>query len=966
MDTGASSHITGDPGKISVSNVNSPIKYIIVGNGNRVPIHGSGHTTLTTPSKTLNLENVLYTPHIVKNLISVRKFAIDNFVKVEFDPFGFTVKDFQSGTFLSRHDSSSSLYPFTNTASATAFTAFAASDFWHDRLGHPGIPIMNFFRSSTLISCNKQSCSSLCKSCQISKHKRLLFYRSMSSTLLPFDIIHCDLWTSPIESKTGFKYYMVLIDDFTNFAWVFPLKYKSDTYNKFIQFHKFIKTQFNMAIKSFQCDLGGEFDNHVFKKFAISNGLQFRFSCPHTSQQNGKSERMIRRLNEIMFCLLTHASLPNQLWVDALHTAAYLHNILPSASHNFITPTFRLYGRHPSYENLRVFGCLCYPNLSSTRPHKLSPRSTTCVFLGYPENYRGYRCLNLATGRIILSRHVTFDENIFPFATSTPPNHSFLESDPSPIHTHTQFFSPHNNQPSPPTPTNNLTSAPNAPPAPPSPTPPHNSPPPPPPPPPQNNPVLPTHHSPSSSHPMQTRSRTGITKPKIPFTLHTNTLSPVPKSHVQALSDPNWHAAMTDEYKALMDNKTWELVTRPSDAPVIRCMWLFRHKFHADGTLQRYKARLVVNGKSQQVGVDCNETFSSVVKPTTIRTVLSLAVSRGWPIKQLDVKNAFLHGDLQETVYMHQPPGFKDPATPEFVCKLKKSLYGLKQAPRAWYQRFASFITKCGFKSAATDTSLFVYKKGTCLAYLLLYVDDIIFTASDPTFIQDTITKLSTEFAMTELGNLHHFLGITATQHNGGLFLSQEHYTHQIIERANMKNCKPCATPVDTDSKLSATSGPRVSDGELYRSLAGALQYLTFTRPDITYAVQQICLFMHDPREPHFQFLKRIIRYLKGTANQGLVIRPSKSVNLTAYSDADWGGCPDSHRSTSGYCVFLGDNIVSWSSKRQTTISRSSAEAEYRGVANTVAETTWLRNLLTELHVPITRATLVYCDNISL
>lgn len=171
--------------------------------------------------------------------------------------------------------------------------------------------------------------------------------------------------------------------------------------------------------------------------------------------------------------------------------------------------------------------------------------------------------------------------------------------------------------------------------------------------------------------------------------------------------------------------------------------------------------------------------------------------------------------------------------------------------------------------------------------------------------------------------------------------------------------------PVDTASKLSATNGTLLPDGTQYRQLTGALQYLTFTRPDITYAVQQICLFMHAPREPHFQFLKRVLRYIKGTLDHGLCISPSKSQQLIAYSDAYWGGCPDSRRSTLGYCVFIGDNIVSWSSKRQPTVSRSSAEAEYRGVANAVAESSWLRNLLLELHVPTRRTTIVYCDNIS-
>ncbi|XP_021980057.1 uncharacterized mitochondrial protein AtMg00810-like [Helianthus annuus] len=251
------------------------------------------------------------------------------------------------------------------------------------------------------------------------------------------------------------------------------------------------------------------------------------------------------------------------------------------------------------------------------------------------------------------------------------------------------------------------------------------------------------------------------------------------------------------------------------------------------------------------------------------------------------------------------------------------------------------------------------------MAYLLFYVDGIILTASNDGLLQNIIKSLTAEFKMIDLGTLHHFLGIAVTKQANGMFLSQSIYATDILSRANMSNCKPASTPAEVGSKLSADSGSTFSDGLLYRSLAGALQYLTITRPDIASAVQQICLFMHAPREPHYQFLKRILRYVKGTIDHGLLLSPSSSTALTAYSDADWGGCPDSRRSTSGYCVYMGSNLISWSSKRQSTISRSSEEAEYRGMANTVTELSWVRNLLLELHVPVRHSSIVYCENIS-
>ncbi|GJX34847.1 ribonuclease H-like domain-containing protein [Tanacetum coccineum] len=368
---------------------------------------------------------------------------------------------------------------------------------------------------------------------------------------------------------------------------------------------------------------------------------------------------------------------------------------------------------------------------------------------------------------------------------------------------------------------------------------------------------------PTSQHPMVTRSKVGIVKANPKYNLHVTTSSPIPKSPFHALRDPNWKQAMCDEYKALIDNNTWVLVPRPPNVNIVRSMWLYKHKYNADGSLNRYKARLVANGRSQQQGIDCDETFSPVVKPATIRTVLSLAVSRQWPIHQLDVKNAFLHGHLKETVYMHQPPGFTDSAHSDYVCLLQKSLYGLKQAPRAWFQRFSSYVIRAGFYHSKTDSSLFIFHKGPDTAYLLLYVDDIILTASSTSLLQRIISLLHAEFAMTDLGPLNYFLGISATRTTSGIFLSQTKYATEILEQAQMLN------------------------------------------------FQQLCLYMHDPREPHLNAMKRVLRYLRGTTDLGLQLFRSTTSQLSLL-------------------LLTGQD---------TLLSRSSAEAEYRGVANAVAET---------------------------
>jgi hypothetical protein len=272
---------------------------------------------------------------------------------------------------------------------------------------------------------------------------------------------------------------------------------------------------------------------------------------------------------------------------------------------------------------------------------------------------------------------------------------------------------------------------------------------------------------------------------------------------------------MEEEYGALISNGTWELFPRPQGSNVVTGKWIFTHKLCADGTLDRCKACWVLRGFTQRPGVDYNETFNPVVKPATIRTVLATVVSRDWPIHQLSVKNVFLHGTLSETVFCCQPTGFANPAHPDLVCRLRKSLYRLKQAPRAWYSRFATYLTTLRFIEAKSDTSLFIFRRGSNTVYLLLYVNDIILTASSTELLRRTIFALQREFAMKDLGPLHHFLGITVECRLDGLFLHQRTYTLDILKRAVMVDCKSCTTPIDLQVKLTGDSRPPVEDASV-------------------------------------------------------------------------------------------------------------------------------------------------------
>nr|XP_020194543.1 uncharacterized mitochondrial protein AtMg00810-like [Aegilops tauschii subsp. strangulata] len=257
---------------------------------------------------------------------------------------------------------------------------------------------------------------------------------------------------------------------------------------------------------------------------------------------------------------------------------------------------------------------------------------------------------------------------------------------------------------------------------------------------------------------------------------------------------------------------------------------------------------------------------------------------------------------MEEQVFCQQPTGFVDPAHPDHVCLLSRSLYGLKQAPRAWYQCITAFLHQLGFRSTGSYASLFVYHQGSDTAYLLLYVDDIILTACTTGLLSQLTARLRAEFAIKDLCPLHYFLGVEVVHHPNGFFLHQRKYVHELLERTGMLNCKPAATPVDTKAKLSATDGSPASDATFYRSIVGALQHLTLTRPVIQYVVQQVCLHMHAPRYVHLAAVKRILRYVYGTMDLGVTLHASADTALTAYSDADWAGCPDIHRSTLGMC----------------------------------------------------------------
>lgn len=755
-----------------------------------------------------------------------------------------------------------------------------------------------------------------------------------------------------------------------------------------------IELQYNLPIKSVQTDGGGEF--RPFTQFLTTLGITHRLTCPHTHHQNGSVERKHRHIVETGLTLLANAKLPLHYWDHAFLTATYLINRLPSPILNNKSPFFLLQLQIPDYKFLKSFGCSCFPFTRPYNNHKLELRSKECVFLGYSPSHKGYKCLD-PTGRMFISKDVIFNEYKFPYSelftsgqSSSPPTTS---SDHTPL---PSFLFPLNNKQCPTTQSSSAPTTPlhttsshssfpetptdisqsnqshhhhsiqdthasshsnhhNIPPGPifnptpisthsPSPSPSSHS----------NN----TYHSisaesvpsqpstqaephrihPNNTHSMATRAKHGIVRKRKHPTLLLTHIEPT--GYRQAMKQPQWLQAMQLEHEALVKNNTWTLVPLPADRQAVGCKWVFRTKQNPDGSVNKYKARLVAKGFHQMPGFDYKETFSPVVKPVTVRSVLTLAVTNKWCIQQLDVNNAFLNGYLEEEVYMTQPPGF-EAVDPSLVCKLNKALYGLKQAPRAWFERLKSTLLKLGFCSSKCDPSLFILHANQHSTFMLVYVDDILITGSSASLIQQLVKKLNAEFSLKDLGQLDYFLGIEVHySENGSLLLSQKKYIQDLLVKANMANANGIASPMASSTKLTKYGSNHVSDPTFFRSIVGGLQYVTVTRPEISYSVNKVCQFLSAPLEDHWKAVKRILRYLKGTIHHDLLINPApmhQPLSLTAFCDADWASDPDDRRSTSGACILLGPNLISWWAKKQTLVARSSAEAEYRSLAQASA-----------------------------
>lgn len=706
-----------------------------------------------------------------------------------------------------------------------------------------------------------------------------------------------------------------------------------------------METQSERKVKRLRTDNGLEFCNLQFDSFCRENGIVRHRTCTYTPQQNGIAERLNRTIMNKVRSMLSESDLELKFWAEAAATSVYLINRSPSSALDFKVPEELWTSQVPDLSNLKRFGCLAYVH---SVEGKLQPRAKRGVFTGYPEGTKGFKVWLLEDKKMVISRNVVFrEEKVYKEVKDETENQSdeasrivlpgVLEDDDGEVEVSNDEASQSDGQ--------------------------------------QEASI----ESGSTVPPMDyqlARDRTRrVIKPPARLLdyeceatdgedqyacyicLLSEDTAPEPNSYQEAMMDPDsdmWYNAAWEEMTSLEANETWELIDRPKDQKAIGCRWIFKRKAGIAGVEPpRYKGRLVAKGYSQKEGVDYQEIFAPVVKHVSIRYMLSAVAFHNMELQQMDVKTAFLHGNLDEFIVMEQPEGFVDKRFPDKVCRLKKSLYGLKQSPRQWNKRFDDFVRAQGYTRSEYDSCVYFKQsdKGVYV-YMLLYVDDILIASTDKAQVQKLKTELGSEFDMKDLGDAKKILGmeITRDREKRELSVSQEGYLWKVLGNFNMDQSKSVATPLGAHFKLHSPTEQEYKDKEgrmkdvPYQSAVGSIMYsMVGTRPDLAHAVGVISRFMSRPLKEHWLAVKWVMRYIKGTVDTKLSFKTKGEFVIRGYCDSDYGGDLDRRKSTTGMVFTAGGNTVSWRSSLQKVVALSSTEAEYIALSEAVKGGVWLK-----------------------
>ncbi|KAM1503465.1 hypothetical protein ACFX15_027859 [Malus domestica] len=946
IDSGCSNHMTGNESLlVNVSrNLNAKVK---MGTGEVVSVAGIGTLVIETKMGRKHIQEVMLVPGLDENLLSVGQ-MLEHGYYLLFGGNAVCIFDSWNlnGLVAKVQMTSNRCFPLTMmpaTPLALKASVSHCIQIWHKRLGHLNTRSVLQLREQEMVHGlpHLENSKNVCEGCMLGKQHRDEFPRESAwRAKFPLELIHTDICgPMQIASNAGNKYFILFTDDCTRMTWVYFLRYKSEALEYFKRFKAMTELQCGYKIKYLRSDRGGEFLSSEFSNYCNVSGIQRQLTMSYTPQQNGVSERKNRTVVEMAKSMLHEKGMSYQFWAEAVHTAVYLLNRCPTKALDKRTPFESYSGRKPGIAHLKIFGSVCYVHVPMNLRHKLECNSHKCVFVGYGTSEKGYRLFDPITSKIILSRDVVFDESArWDWDDSSGKQSSvsittdMAESD--------------------------LTQGSNV----------------------QDGSVFPEVISDTSLDDLNINaddpssnidlSQSYDSTPKKWRSLNEviaqcNVCIMEPENYEEAALDLSWMKAMQAELDMIEKNNTWMLVDRPSSKPVIGVKWVYKTKLNLDGSIQKNKARLVAKGYSQKPGIDFNETFAPVARLDTIRTLIALAAQKEWQLFQLDVKSAFLNGVLKEEVYVDQPQGFVIQGKEDKVYKLSKALYGLKQAPRAWYDEIDSYFTKAGFKRSPNEATLYTKVEKSGILIVSVYVDDIVYTGSSDTMLDRFKNDMMQHYEMTDLGLLHHFLGMGIVQTKKSIFIHQKKYAMKLLEKFGLQGCKSVVTPLAANERLCKNDGSEAADESEYRKLVGSLLYLTATRPYIMFGTSLLARFMHGPTKKHMGTARRVLRYIQGTMDFGIEYVKGKSAVLIGYCDSDWAGSIDDMKSTSGYAFNLGSGVFSWASVKQNTVALSTAEAEYVSAAEATSQAKWLRFVLEDFGEEQVEPTVLMCDNTS-
>ena len=980
IDSGCTSHMTHDRSLfITYSEVSS--SPVDLGAGSWAEIKGVGDILISLQVhgkiRQCRIKNVKHVPKLRYQLLSVRSMAKLG-IRTIFDLDNVYLREKTNGKLLATGSSHNNLYALDIVRdSVPKHKALLANlDLWHQRLAHINAEtIKNISTHGVVKGIDIKPAAKItnCTGCILGKSHRSPFPKMSgrkSSNIL--DLVHSDV-LGPVEvpSIGGSRYIITFIDDHSKWIAEYTMRKKSEALSRFIEFKAYAENQFNKKIgkvqihqydgshvdsesmqklKALRSDNGGEYLSNEFKEFLLENGIKHELTVVYTPQQNGVAERMNRTLLNLVRSMLYHNNIPKKFWAEALATAVYARNRVTSrALPQNVTPFFLWHGYKPDLSHMRVFGSKCWYVTPKAKLKKLDPRAQEAMMVGYSKQNKGYKLWNAKINRFVVSRDVRFAENESFFTRQAENDLAEIQSiaelsdidDSQHDQSNAIDESDANGGEK-----NDVSSS-------------------------ENDSIQPSDVNggiePSvESSKSQLRRSTRARKPPQEWWKASETaaislhkLNPeialsavdvsVPKTYKQATSPENintWKAAIDKEHDSLLRNHTWVLIERKPGMKVLPSKYVFKFKITGP------KARVVALGLLQVHGVDYIETYAPVVNIITIRLLLALVAQLDLELDQMDVITAFLYGDIDIDIYMEVPEGLKDPKRPNLVCKLLKSLYGLKQAPRQWYAKIHSFLVELGFISSSNDPCLYTLHTSSELMIIVLYVDDILIAGSKRASIESIKAKFKARFEMKDMGEASEILGIEINRDRSKrtLFLHQSRYTEKVLERFEMENSKPVASPMDRSHKSKQPeSFPGSNKPALdvpYRSAIGSIMYMMIgSRPDLSFAIGKLSQHLEKPLQEHWLAVKRLLRYVSGTRTHGILLGTEKNFDLVGFSDSDWAGCHESRKSTSGFVFTLAGGAISWKSKKQSVIALSTCEAEYVAASLACKEAIWLSRL---------------------